>query len=280
MWRLSSSRGIEVDKYKLVGAKTYREIFDELLRVAKINVLSFEVGKCYSFVMSHPEYHILPFKSLTFLGGYDFKNKNFFDTCAAPQFEGIKQENKPLGKKETLVYRLREQAAGSIGRYINEHCETVPTSPKLFGYILRSTHPDALDYYVESDLMETLKLGAFSTYRLKDGATNRETYFMMNIWLTGHNEDFWLRVLGPKYSIRTAEFYALLRQLYIHMGQIRDHIIHIGNIQSKIYADTIIYLNHERVDWNTIRSVRHINKYYAIWEEAHALFEPQTEIDE
>jgi hypothetical protein len=280
-WRLSTSRGIEVDKYVLIGDKTYRQIFDELLTMLHIDMISFEQTKCYSFVMSHPTYHILPYKALVFLGGYDLKMKQFFNEAAAPQFSEIKQATKSLGKKETLALRLHDFTSSSIARFFASINSTTDPNyyPKLFGFILRTTHPDGLDYYIESDMMEILKLGVFSTYRNKTGATDRVAYFIMKIWLIGQNEPFWLHILGPTYTKHIKEFAMLLSQINLHLEQLRNKQIMIENIASKVYTDAMIRLLRDKVTWETIRSVHYLNTYYSIWEEAHSC-DANVEIDQ
>jgi hypothetical protein len=327
-WRISTSRGIEVDDYKLVGTTTYRDIFDELLKRLDIDPdTAFETDKCYSFVMSHPDYHILPYKCLVFLGGYNMKKKQFFNEGSAPQFESIKQITRPLGIRETVVSRLVKDATRTIELYeteikeakikeekekkeqaereakakeVKSYAQVVVDSsakneivvvekepksklnyfPKMFGYILRTNDADGIDYYIESDLMELLKLGIFSTYRAQAGSKNRIVYFILKIWLIGSNIEFWKQILKDLYTENVDMYVKLLTQLWDHLQKFRDGSITLNQVQSKIYSDTLIVLANDGVIWETLRNVKYLDMYYTIWEEANAaMATTETEVD-
>jgi hypothetical protein len=267
-WKLSTSRGIEVDNYKLIGDLTYREIFDELLQLYNLDMTAFEVGKSYSFVIAHPTYHILPFKALVFLGGYDLKAHKFFDDLSAPQLSSIKQSSRPLGKKDTLLMRLNNDSNECMSKFFRTPIKEELSYPKLFGYVLRSKN-DGLDYYIESDLMNLLKLGIFSTYRLKIGSRHREVYFIMKIWLYGEHEQFWINILGEVYTNYVREFINLLYQLSIHVYQYRIKEINSHNFSNRVYEDAVIQLATNGIVWETMRNINYLNTYYSVWEEAN-----------
>jgi hypothetical protein len=228
--------------------------------------------------MTHPEYHLLPYVSLVFLGGYDLCLNKFFNESATIEFYNIRQSTRPLGIKNTVIGRLTDDASACITTYLGKvNTESKSDYPKLFGYVLR-TDPDlsdgsnpGLDYYIESDLMNALRAGAYSTYRLKQGASNRMVYCYLKIWLLNKNQDFWVVVLGTRYLEYSSVFSNMLNML---VGS--QHAPHTHPIVSS----TISQLKSDGVTIEHARHVKYLNMYFTTWEVLSAATPIVSEVEE
>lgn len=266
-WRISSSTGIDLNFEILIGEMTFKQIFDELLEENNISSEAFEEHNCYTFVISHPHYHILPFKKIILIGGYNFKTKKYFDAKGS-SMEKIGQVVRPLGDKRSVVEKLFSEASISIDTYMQKQDMDYP---KLFGYVLRTSDPECVDYYIRSDLMAIMKNGVFSTYRSVIGKNDRRAYFMLNIWLIGRNEAFWYKIFGEEYEKYSNVFTNMVTSICEDLDKIREKNIRLESSRSTTYTEILMKFINLGIRFANIREVGLLDSLFAVYLESNKI---------
>lgn len=223
-WSLSTTNGFDVSDYKWIGAKTYREAFDEVSKqYPKFSVDKLSKSRSYTIGFRHHDFHPLltdPARmwliqncDLAVLNGNPASKDS--DIGITPQLPIT-----PPAWGKALTYHLCNTAKTALHDYM---VSLRDGAPKIhYGYILRKADgadaADAADanIIIESSLLKQIRYHAYnipkSNYDVPIDATTRLEYVILRAYLNCSTKSEFIN-LFPQFSLHYSKYDALFSKL-------------------------------------------------------------------
>lgn len=196
-WCLSTTRGVYVNDYAIVGANSLMYLFERLIERYGLTFSSFDPNVSYTFIMCHPDYHILPIEALYFVQAFSLAEQN---VIACPAFlMGLRQpatEFKDCGNSAIArASFMSQKCMSATDRFMRGDFD------RISGFIMRSRSPGGYDYYVESDITQFLHRFMYQSLRTVNiEARHRQLHFMLHVYLNAGQNSHLYDLIKGRYS--------------------------------------------------------------------------------
>lgn len=171
-WRMSTTRGFNMANVTWNGIKTYREVFEDILKKKNLTWDSFtdmlDKDCCYTFGIKHQEYHKFP--------NYDYPiwyiqsvnlNPNVDTYLYAKIGNPLSKYIQSQPKYTPMVTNIRELytiAKNALGEYQK-------SGEVCYGFIIRSNDPNITEYesdlLIESSLMQFIRMNWYNNRTIR-----------------------------------------------------------------------------------------------------------------
>lgn len=213
-WCLGTTRGVYVNDYAIVGSRSLMLVFEELLARYGLQFSDFDRLMSYTFIMCHPDYHVLPIESLYFVRAWNIQLQRI-DLC--PGFL--------IGLQQPVVTIAEANMTARIS-YFSRHCIgatdrfTRGDFSQIAGFIMRAntgqSRPSSrdCDYYIESDITHFLQEFMYKSLRhaLVD-AQYRHMHFILHVYLNFTQNSILSNMICQRYGDDFAELDVVFKSL-------------------------------------------------------------------
>jgi hypothetical protein len=159
-WKISTTRSMDADNFIPMGFMRLRDVFDELLGRYKLigadGKYPFNPLHSYTFMISHPHYHVLPLHELHFVSCWDVAQQCYCDPDI--DLDGLRQYRVTSPPEMELGDFIRQMNLNSMSNVAKKQFR------QSMGFILRAKK-GGKDYYLPSDITNFLRKYIYSSFR-------------------------------------------------------------------------------------------------------------------
>lgn len=187
-WRISTTKGYDVGNFEFVNGLTYSEVFMQIISENYQNFTFDSLSKdhCYSIALRFDKYHLFDETKhvytknannnyLYVIQSYNLNTKKVDNDL----YVGLPYQLPIVIKSAPRVSILNDYAKHAYGKYMKSHISDNFKYKPLYGYILRSNHPDVSTEYrniiIPSSLFKIIKIGLYKNR----GTSNNEIIVKM-----------------------------------------------------------------------------------------------------
>lgn len=191
-WNISTTKSFYSNEYHWIGEKTYQEIFDGFCEQYEIDMEQLDKSKSHTIGFKHLDFH--PFKP---------ENKMWYicsNNLGDMQFVDDGYLSEILPKQEMCNKMSKNQIKKLTNNALNEY---INHGIVFYGFIIRHEDFNQPDIFVESSLMEYIRLNMYykppkSIVRYVNH-TNRINYFIVKAYMNYLDNNIFLK-LFPQFK--------------------------------------------------------------------------------